>query len=72
MRATASAIYLFVLNLIGIGGGTLFFGFVSDTLAPRMGAHSLRYSILIGLAFYFVAAALFVVASRRLEESWRD
>jgi sugar phosphate permease len=72
MRATASASYLFVLNLVGIGGGTLFFGFVSDILAPRMGADSLRYSILIGLAFYFVAAALFVAASRRLEEAWRD
>lgn len=72
MRATASALYLFVLNLIGIGGGTLFFGFVSDELAPRLGADSLRYAILFGLTFYLLACALFVVAARRLPQAWRE
>lgn len=72
MRATASALYLFVLNLIGIGGGTLFFGFVSDELAPRLGSDSLRYAILIGLSFYLLASALFVVAARRLPQAWRE
>jgi len=70
MRATASAVFLFINNLIGIGFGIFFFGKLSDVLVPRFGAESLRYSILIGLVFYVVAATLFFLASRRLERDW--
>jgi MFS family permease len=70
MRATASAVFLFINNLIGIGFGIFFFGKMSDILGPRFGAESLRYSILIGLVFYVLAALLFFLASRRLERDW--
>jgi MFS family permease len=70
MRTTASAIFLFINNLIGIGLGTLLFGLISDGLAPRFGDESLRYSILIGLVFYLVSATLFLLASRRLDRDW--
>jgi predicted MFS family arabinose efflux permease len=33
MRATAAAILLFVINIIGLGGGPTLFGMLSDTLA---------------------------------------
>jgi len=71
-RATASAVYLLVLNLLGIGGGALFFGALSDALAGRLGQESLRYAILAGLTFYLVAAGLFFAASRRLERDWHE
>ena len=71
-RATASAVYLLVLNLLGIGGGALFFGALSDALAGRLGQESLRYAILAGLAFYLVAAGLFFAASRRVERDWHE
>lgn len=70
MRATASAVFLFINNLLGIGFGVFFFGRMSDLLAPRFGAESLRYSILIGLVFYVLAALLLYLASRRLERDW--
>ncbi len=70
MRATASAIFLFVNNLLGIGFGIFFFGKMSDVLGARFGAESLRYSILIGLVFYVLAATLLFLASRRLERDW--
>ena len=70
MRTTASAIFLFINNLIGIGLGTLLFGLISDRLAPSFGDQSLRYSILIGLVFYLVSALLFFLASRRLDRDW--
>lgn len=70
MRATASASFLFINNLIGIGFGTLFFGLISDALAVRYGDESLRYAILAGLGFYLVAAALFAAASRSLNRDW--
>jgi MFS family permease len=70
LRATASAAFLFVNNLLGIGFGIFFFGKMSDLLGPRFGAESLRYSILIGLVFYILAALLLYLASRRLERDW--
>ena len=70
MRATASAIFLFVNNLIGIGFGTWFLGRLSDFLRAEYGVDSLRYSILYCLVFYALAAGLFLLASRRLERDW--
>ena len=42
MRATASAIFLFINNLIGIGLGNLVIGAISDNLVGRFGLESLR------------------------------
>jgi len=70
MRATASAIFLFINNLIGIGLGTLAIGALSDTLQAQYGDDSLRYSILAGTGFYIVASALFFLASRWIERDW--
>ena len=72
MRATASAIFLFIINLIGIGLGTYAIGALSDTLSAQFGDESLRYSILAGTGFYIVAAALFLLAARWLENDWED
>ena len=71
MRATASAVFLFVNNLIGLGVGTVALGALSDVLAVRFGADSLRYAILAGTAFYVVAAGLFLLAARYLEKDWQ-
>jgi predicted MFS family arabinose efflux permease len=69
-RGLASGIFLFVLNLLGIGGGALFFGAVSDAFAVRFGTESLRYAILAGLGFYLVAVGLFLAASKRIEQDF--
>ena len=70
MRATASAIFLFVNNLIGIGIGTLAIGAISDGLQDRFGDESLRYAILAGTTFYLLAASIFLLSARRLEQDW--
>ena len=70
MRATASAVFLFVNNLLGIGFGTWFLGRLSDVLRAEYGQESLRYSILYCLGFYALAAILFFLASRRLARDW--
>ena len=72
MRATASALFLFINNLIGIGFGTLFFGMMSDALAARYGDGSLRYAILYGLGFYVLAAALYLIAAPKLRRDWHE
>ncbi|HEY0327076.1 MAG TPA: MFS transporter, partial [Allosphingosinicella sp.] len=70
MRATASASFLFINNLIGIGFGIFFLGFMSDTMAASYGDDSLRYSILYGLVFYLLSSLLYFVASKRLAKDW--
>ena len=72
MRSTASAIFLFINNLIGIGLGTWAIGALSDALQMRFGDDSLRYSILAGTSFYIVAAILFLLASRWLNKDWEE
>jgi len=46
MRALASAILLFVINLIGLGGGPTFVGWLSDRLEPVHGVEAVRYALL--------------------------
>ncbi len=70
MRATASAVFLFINNLIGIGLGTAALGALSDALVVRHGADSLRYAILYGTSFFVIAATLFLLSARRLERDW--
>jgi MFS family permease len=70
MRATASASFLFINNLIGIGFGIFFLGFMSDAMVEAHGADSLRYSILYGLGFYLLSAAIYLLAARRLPKDW--
>jgi predicted MFS family arabinose efflux permease len=72
MRTTASASFLFINNLIGIGLGTYLLGLISDALAVRFAEESLRYSILAGTGFYVLAALLYLVAATSLRRDWVD
>ena len=72
MRATASACMLFINNLIGIGFGIFFLGFMSDRMDAAYGPHALRYSMLYGLTFYLLSSLLFFGASRRLKRDWHN
>ncbi|MGH6781240.1 MAG: spinster family MFS transporter [Sphingomonadaceae bacterium] len=70
MRATASASFLLINNLIGIGGGTFFLGALSDALTQRYGDEALRYAMLLSLGFYLLAALLMWLAAKPLREDW--
>lgn len=70
MRATASACFLLINNLIGLGLGSWVVGQLSKGLAPTYGSESLRYAIAAALCLYLVAGALMALASRRLERDW--
>ena len=73
MRATASASFLLINNLIGLGLGSWAIGALSKHLTPTYGAaDALRYAIAAGLCLYLVAGALMALASRRLAKDWVD
>jgi MFS family permease len=70
MRATASASFLLINNLIGLGLGSWVIGALSDHLTPTYGTDALRYAIATGLCLYLVAGALMALASRFLPRDW--
>jgi len=69
MRAVASAILFFVLNLIGLGLGPSVVGFLSDSLAPSLGEESLRYAMLYVLPIAMSWSIVhFYLASKTLRD----
>jgi predicted MFS family arabinose efflux permease len=65
-RATASAVLVFAVNLIGAGLGPLALGMLSDQLTVRFGANGLRYAMLAIPPMYALAAVAFFALSRSL------
>lgn len=70
MRATASASFLMINNLIGIGAGPLLMGALSDELKSTYGVESLRYAATGCLVFYGLAALLMLFAIKPLRRAW--
>ena len=63
LRAIAAAIFMMIVNIIGLGLGPFATGALSDHLTPRFGDSSLGLSLcavsltcLIGVAFFLIAA----------------
>jgi len=71
MRATASAILLFILNMVGLGLGSFVVGFSNDQLAGRFGIEAIRYSLLGVALVGGLASFFFLQASRTLREDLR-
>jgi membrane protein CcdC involved in cytochrome C biogenesis len=68
MRAVASALLLFLLNIIGLGLGPMSTGILSDLLRESFGDDSLRYSLLIiGVVIGPWSAWHYFVAGRHIE-----
>jgi len=72
MRATASASYLLIINLIGLGIGPVLIGALSELFRERLGTEALRYAAVSVCGFYIVAALLMLFAVKRMRASWVD
>ena len=70
MRATASASFLLINNLIGLGVGPMLIGFLSDQFKARLGTEALRYAAVSVVGFYILAALLMMFAVKRLNRDW--
>ena len=46
-RPMATAVMMFLFNLIGLGLGPVMVGFISDMLAAHHGENSLRYALVV-------------------------
>jgi MFS family permease len=67
MRATASAILLFVLNMTGLGLGPVLVGAMNDLWFVDQGADAIRYSLLVMGVIGGFASLLFWRASMNLQ-----
>lgn len=70
MRATSSAAFLFINNLLGIGFGIFFLGWMSDAMTATYGQQALKYSMFYGLGFYLLSALLYALAAWRIGRDW--
>lgn len=68
MRATASALLLFVINIIGLALGPPATGLLSDLLEPSLGEDSLRYALLATSLVLAWSGVHFWLASRSLRD----
>jgi hypothetical protein len=66
MRSVASAILLFMLNIIGMGLGPYIVGVLSDIFEPRFGIDSLRYALCIAVFANLWAAFHYFQGARTL------
>jgi predicted MFS family arabinose efflux permease len=68
MRAVASSILLFIINIIGLGAGPQVVGVLNDLLADRFAQEAVRYSLLIVGLTNVVATGFYVMAARHIRE----
>ena len=70
MRATASASFLLINNLIGLGVGPVLIGAMSEIYKARFGSEALRFAAVSVVGFYVLAALIMLLAVRRLRADW--
>lgn len=72
MRAMASAILLFIINIIGLGLGPLVVGILADLFTPVAGAEALRWALVIGGLVNVWGMVHFMLASRTVREELQE
>ena len=70
LRSTASASFLLINNLIGLGVGPTLIGALSELFKERFGTEALRYAAVSVVGFYVLAAMLMFFAISRLRNDW--
>ena len=72
MRAFASAILFFILNLIGLGFGPLTVGAVSDMMSVEYGNESLKWGFALTIITTAISLILFYMASRSYPKELKE
>ncbi|MDG2278315.1 MAG: MFS transporter [Pseudomonadales bacterium] len=72
MRAVASALLLFMLNIIGMGLGPYVVGVLSDAFGPAYGISSLRYALCIAVLANIWATVHYFCGAKMLRKDLED
>ena len=71
MRATSASIMIFIINMVGLGGGALVVGALSDWFNVGWGlgkADGIRWALITSGCFGIAAAGLFTLARSRIRQ----
>jgi len=68
MRATAAALNMFIMTLIGMGLGPTFVGMMSDYLSADMGDASIQYALAFVVPVQILGASLWLIGARTLRD----
>ncbi len=73
MRAMSTALFFFILNMIALGGGPTFSGWVMDLFKENFNdLESIRYAMTV-TSFVFVPSVIsFLLVSKYLPKDWKD
>ena len=72
MRATAAAIYMLIVNFVGLGAGPLLAGMLSDFLSKQFAIEGLRWALCLMLSSSLVGLFLFLKAVRTVATDLAD
>ncbi len=71
VRATSTALFFFILNIIALGGGPTYVGILSNNLTAELGAtESLRYAMSTLVVPLGISILCFFIAAWRLPKDW--
>ena len=71
MRAMSTALFFFILNMIALGGGTTFTGWIIDVFKESNGdLMSMRYAMTVTSCMFIPSIISFMVVARVLPKDW--
>lgn len=71
MRAMSTALFFFILNMIALGGGPTFTGWLIDVFKESNGdLQSMRYAMTVTCAMFIPSIVSFLVVARVLPRDW--
>jgi MFS family permease len=71
MRAMSTALFFFILNMIALGGGPTFTGWLIDVFKENYNdLDSMRYAMTVSFGIFIPSAISFFIVSRVLPRDW--
>ena len=73
MRAMSTALFFFILNMIGLGGGPTFAGWLIDVFKENFNElDAMRYAMTVTFCIYIPSLISFFLVSRVLPKDWEN
>ena len=73
MRAMSTALFFFILNMIGLGLGPSISGWMIDLFNANYGSvESIRYAMTVTSLMFIPSIISFLIVARKLPKDWAD
>ena len=73
MRAMSTALFFFILNMIALGGGPTFSGWIMDLFKENFNdLESIRYAMTVTSFFFVPSVISFLLVSKYLPKDWKE